>query len=159
MDQESRGCLRLAIGLQVLPLGIRQPLLVGIGSAVTPQEIPIGASVLGTHQDIDQGIDAGGQIDEKIASDIEPMHLRGTLPDLGHRDGQVADHEPHKDHQYHLEESPVLGAHLAGINGGGVGSVAHGGVVRFPGTEPGEGGAQGSGDRIFTGDGTTTGQY
>lgn len=137
----------------MLPLGIRQPLLVGIRSTVTAQEIPIGASVLRTHQDIDQRINAGGQIDEKIPSDIEPMDFRGTLPDLGHRNGQIADHKPHKDHQNHLEKTSILGTHLAGINGGGVGGVAHGGVVRFSGTEPGEGGAQGCGDGIFTADG------
>lgn len=51
------------------------------------QEIPIGSSVLGTHEHIDQWVYAGRQVDQQIAHHIEDVHIVGTLPDLGHRNG------------------------------------------------------------------------
>jgi len=110
-------------GVGIIPLGVR------IGRPTAAQQVPVGPSVLGTHQDIDQRVDAGGQIDEQVAGDIEPVHLGGALPYFGHRDGQIADDEPHEDHQYHFEQPPVFGTHPARVNGGGIRGVGHGGIV------------------------------
>lgn len=150
MESDFKVESRLAVRLQVLPFPLLLLLLIGLAARPAAKEIPIGPPVLGAHQHIDQRIDAGGQVDEQVASYVEPMQLGGTLPDLGHRDGQVADDEPHKDHQYHLEQPPILGAHPSRVNGGGIGGIAHGRVQRFPRTEAGEGGAQRGGNGIGT---------
>ena len=56
-------------------------------------------AVLGAHDDVDDGIDARGQVDEDVAEDVEgpQVHLGAGALDDRHR--QVAHDERHENHQ------------------------------------------------------------
>lgn len=122
-------------------------LLLGLMAA---QQVPVGAPILGAHQHIDQGIDAGGQIDQQIAHYVEDVHIVGTLPDLGHCYRQIADDEPHEYHQNHLQQATILRAHPARIYGRGIRCVTHRDIVRFSWAKTRKGGAQRCGDWVLS---------
>ena len=48
--------------------------------------------ILGAHEDIDDGVDAGGEVDEQLGGDEEGVQV-GVVQDLDHSDRQVAGQE------------------------------------------------------------------
>lgn len=80
-------------------------------------QIPIGLSVLGGHDHVNDGIHAGGQVDEQVAQNIHYMVVDQRTVDLGHGNWQVAHEKGDEDDEDHFEESPVLRCHFPRING------------------------------------------
>ena len=48
--------------------------------------------ILGAHEDIDDGVDAGGEVDEQLGGDEEGVQV-GVVQDLDNSDRQVAGQE------------------------------------------------------------------
>ena len=85
----------------------------GVRVALAKKDVFIRAAVLGAHDDVDDGVDAGRQVDEYVAGDVEAAPVHRVAVELGDGDGQVADEEGHEDHADHLQELAVLRRHVA----------------------------------------------
>lgn len=75
----------------------------------------VGLPVLLVHDHIDDGVDAGGEVEQDVAADVQAGVLHILVGHLDYGDGQVADDEGQEDGQHHLGDAPLvaLGPHLA----------------------------------------------
>lgn len=85
------------------------------GPVAAHQQIPVGLPILGRHDHIDDRIDAGGQIDEQVAHDVQVGVLLDGLEDLGRGDRQIADDEGAQNDEDHFQQTPIFGGHAARI--------------------------------------------
>lgn len=68
----------------------------------------VGLPVLLVHDHIDDGIDAGGEVEEDVAADVETgmLHVLVGHLDDGYR--QIADHKGQEYGQDHLGDAPLI---------------------------------------------------
>lgn len=92
------------------------------------QQIPVGLPVLRRHDHINDRIDAGRQIDEQIAHDVQVGVLLDGAEDLGRGDRQIADDEGAEDDEDHFEQTAILGGHATRVEDRGARRV-DGGVL------------------------------
>lgn len=81
------------------------------------EQVLVRLPVLGAHDHVDDGVDAGGQVDAHVAGNVEHAVVEVVAEGLGHGDGQVADDERGEDDEDHLEQLAVLGRHAARLAG------------------------------------------
>lgn len=74
----------------------------------------VGLPVLLVHDHIDDGIDAGREVEEDVAADVQTGMLHVLVGHLDNGDRQVADHKREEYGQDHLGDAPLvpLGPHL-----------------------------------------------
>lgn len=83
--------------------------------AAAEEDVLVSASVLGAHDDVYDGIDAGRQVYENVAGNVETPPVDDVLEDFRYRYRQVADEERREYNEYHLQQLLVLRGHLAGL--------------------------------------------
>jgi len=75
----------------------------------------VGLAILLVHDHIDNRIDAGREVEQDVAADVQAGVLHILVGHLDNGDGQVADDEGQEDGQHHFGDAPLvpLGPHLS----------------------------------------------
>lgn len=82
------------------------------------EQVLVGLSVLGAHDNVNDRIYARRQIDENVADDVESAQVKILTEKLDDGDGHVADDERNKNDQDHLEQLTILGCHSPRVSFG-----------------------------------------
>merc|ERR550517_1953628 len=75
------------------------PCSVGV---MTSEKVEVGLSVLRGHEDVDDGVGAGAEIDQDVAQQ-EPEVVRGIADNLYNSYWEITDKKADKDDKNHLE--------------------------------------------------------
>lgn len=85
------------------------------GRRTAHEQVPIGLSILWRHDNVDDWIDACGQINEQITHNIEYRNFVNGTNNFRCGDWQIADQKRHKYDEYHFEETTIFGCHATWI--------------------------------------------
>lgn len=72
------------------------------------QHVLVRLSILLVHDDVDDGVDAGAEIQHQVAKDVHAGVVDVLVCDLDDCDGEVAGHERQEDRQHHLRDAPLI---------------------------------------------------
>lgn len=72
------------------------------------QNVLVRLSILLVHDDVDDWVDAGAEIQHQVPEDVHAGVIDVLVGNLDDCDGEVAGHKRQEDCQHHLRDAPLI---------------------------------------------------